>query len=148
MKLGMKREKIGDILLDKEGADILLCPDMVKFVQMHLTQLTRFQKAKVESISLEQLKKIEISKEEITMTIPSMRIDAIIAELVHGSRSKANLLLEQERVFLNAILVTKPAKEVQEEDFITIRGKGKFQIKQITGKTRKGNLFVKVEKWI
>lgn len=148
MKLGMKREKIGDILVDEEGADILLCPDMVKFVENHLTQLTRFQKARIESISLKQLKKTEISKEEITITIPSMRIDAIVAELVQASRSKANMLLEQERVFLNAILVTKPAKEVQEADFITIRGKGKFQIKQISGKTRKGNLFVKVEKWI
>lgn len=148
MKLGIKREKIGDILVDKEGADILLCPDMIKFVETHLTQLTRFQKTKIERISLEEIKKIEIPKEEITIIIPSMRIDAIIAELIQASRSKANMLLEQERVFLNAILVTKPAKEVQEEDFITIRGKGKFQIKQISGTTKKGNLFVKVEKWI
>lgn len=148
MKLGIKREKIGDILVDQEGADIIICNEMLKFVQNHLKELTRFQKAKMEEITLEEIRKVEIQKEMLTLTIPSMRLDVIVSELIHCSRSRANEIIMQERVFINSELITKYAKEVQSEDFITIRGKGKFQIKENIGNTRKGNLLVKVEKWI
>ncbi|MFR2535353.1 MAG: YlmH/Sll1252 family protein [Clostridia bacterium] len=148
MKLGIKREKIGDILVGKDGADILLCPDILKFVENHITTLTRFQKANIEEISIKSIRKVEIEKIEITITVASMRIDGIVSELLHCSRSKANEILMQERIFVNGVLICKSSKEVKVNDFITIRGKGKFQIIEQAGTTKKGNLLVKVQKWI
>ena len=37
-------------------------------------------------------------------------------------------------------------KEIKENDKITIRGKGRFEIKNIIGNTRKGRIVVEVEK--
>lgn len=142
MKLGIKREKIGDILVDEEGADIIVSSEILKFLLNNLTQLTRFQKSKIEEILLSDLRKIKIQKEERTITVSSMRLDNIVSELAKCSRSKANELLMQERVFVNFENITKATKEIKENDRITIRGKGRFEIKEITGNTRKGKIII------
>ena len=148
MKLGIKREKVGDILVEEDGCDIIIHKDILKFLQNNLLQLTRFQKSKIEEIKLENLRRIEIKKEEIKITVSSMRIDNIVAELARCSRNKATELLEQERVFVNFEAITKQTKEIKENDKITIRGKGRFQIRKIFGNTKKGRIVVLVEKWI
>ena len=43
---------------------------------------------------------------------------------------------------------TKGAKEVKENDMITVRGKGRFKIGKIINNTRKGNLVLEVEKYV
>ena len=147
MKLGIKREKVGDILVDKEGADILICKDIFKFLQNTLSEVTRFQKAKIDEIELSNLRKVKIEKETITITVASMRLDNIVAELVKCSRSKALEILIQERVLVNFEVITKQTKEIKIADRITIRGKGRFKIKEKVGNTKKGNILIEVEKY-
>ena len=146
MKLGIKREKVGDILVDEQGADIIISSDITKFLLTNLPELTRFQKSKIEQINIKDLRELVINKEEIKITISSMRLDNIVAELAKCSRSKALELLMQERVFVNFEIVTKSTKEIKENDLITIRGKGRFKVKEIVGNTRKGRIIIKVEK--
>lgn len=148
MKLGIEREKIGDILVDDTGADIIISPEMTKFLLTNLPGLTRFSKSKVEQIEINNLKKAEIKTEIIKITVSSMRLDNIVAELAKCSRGKANEILSQERVLVNHETFTKSSKEVKENDAITIRGKGRFIVKQIVGNTRKGRLFLEVEKFV
>ena len=148
MKLGISREKIGDILVDDKGADILLMPEMLKFLITNIPNLIRFSKSKIEQISLKNLRKIEIKMQTIKITVASMRLDNIVSELAKCSRGKANEILAQERVLLNHEIIEKTSKEVKENDIITIRGKGRFIIKNIVGNSRKGRLFIEVEKFI
>lgn len=89
MKLGIKREKFGDILVDKLGADILASEEIAEYTVQNLSQLTRFSKSKVEIIGIEELKKVEINKEKMQIIIPSLRLDSIVSELAKVSRSKA-----------------------------------------------------------
>lgn len=147
IKLGLKREKIGDILVDENGADIIINKDIEKFLLTNLQQLTRFQKANIESIPLTKLRKIEIQKERIKITVSSMRLDNIVSELAHCSRSKAEELLQQERIFVNYENIIKSTKEIKEKDLITIRGKGKFEIIEILGNTKKGRFIIEIEKF-
>lgn len=58
MKLGIKREKIGDIITDKDGADIM-CKNITKFLDANLNSLKRFSKADIEIIPLDQLREIK-----------------------------------------------------------------------------------------
>lgn len=148
MKLGISREKIGDILVDNEGADILIIPEMLKFLITNIPSLTRFSKSKIEQIQLENLRKIEVNTQSIKITVASMRLDNIVSELAKCSRGKANDLLSQERVLLNHETIQKSSKEVKENDTITIRGKGRFIIKSIVGNSRKGRSFIEVKKFV
>lgn len=147
MKLGIAREKLGDILVVDTGADILVSPEIVKFLLSNIPSLIRFSKAKIEQIYLENLRKVEIKTEIFKITVASMRLDNIVAELAKCSRGKANEILEQERVLVNYETMQKPSKEIKQQDIITIRGKGRFVIKSIVGNTRKGRLFLEVEKF-
>lgn len=147
MKLGIAREKVGDILVDDNGADILIMPEMLKFLLTNIPSLTRFSKSKIEKINLQELRKLETKTEIIKVTVSSMRLDNIVAELAKCSRGKANEILEQERVLVNYETIQKSSKEIKEHDVITIRGKGRFVIKSIVGNTRKGRLFLEVEKF-
>lgn len=145
IKLGIKREKIGDILVDKNGADIIISKEVEKFLISNLSELTRFQKAEIKTIKLNEIKKVEQEKETIKITVSSMRLDNIIAELAHCSRSKAEEILEDQRVFVNYENITKATKEIKQNDKITIRGKGRFEVKEITGNTKKGKIMIQVE---
>jgi len=145
MKLGIAREKIGDILVDDKGADILVAPEMLKFLLNNIPSLTRFSKSKIEQINLENLKIPEIQTQIIKITISSMRLDNIVSELARCSRGKANEILEQERVLVNYEIVQKSSKEIKENDIITIRGKGRFVVKEIIGNTRKGRIVLNIE---
>lgn len=146
MKIGIKREKIGDILVDENGADIIINKDIEKFLLLNLSDLTRFSKSKIEKIDIENLRKLEIKKEEILATVSSMRLDNIVSEIAKCSRNKANEIIMQERVFVNFEVVTKNTKIIKENDLITIRGKGRFKVLELVHNTRKGRIIVKIEK--
>ena len=146
MKLGLNREKIGDILVDENGADVIIKEDILKFLVINLPELTRFQKSKIEEIRLEELRKAIIKKEKIMITVSSMRVDNIVAELAKCSRNKTNELLEQERVFVNYEVIIKATKQIKEDDKITIRGKGRFKINKKVGTTKKDRIILEVEK--
>lgn len=146
MKLGVKREKVGDILVREEGADVILKEEIAEYLLTSLQELTRFRKAEIRQISVAEIKKVEIEKEEIEIIIPSLRLDCVVTELLHLSRSAAKKILEEERVFVNFKLETKSAKEIKIGDKITIRGKGRFELKSLERKTKGDNLVVKVEK--
>ena len=70
-----------------------------------------------------------------------MRLDNFIAELTKTSRTKTNELIEEGRVFVNYEDVYKSSKFVKEGDILTVRGKGKFIIKNMVNLIHlKGNL--------
>ena len=147
MKLGIKREKIGDIIVNQEGADIIVQKDMASYLQTQIQELTRFQKANITVKELEQLKIEQTKKEPMTILIPQMRLDVIVSEILHLSRNKANEIISQERVFVNYELKTKNAAMLKTGDTLTIRGKGKYEIGEIESQTAKGKLRLKIEKY-
>lgn len=148
MKLGLKREKIGDIVVWEEGADIIVLNEVVPFLEQHLKTLTRFQKASISVTNLSNLHPVNIKKEEIEITVSSMRLDNIVSELSKTSRAKAEEIIRAERVILNYETVTKDSKLIKIGDKITIRGKGKFEIKEEVGNTKKGRYILKIEKYV
>ena len=148
MKLGIKREKIGDIFVSKEGADILALEEISKFLLNNLNTLTRFSKSKIEKVSIKDIRKKEINKEEIRIIVPSMRLDAIISELLRTSRGKAEEIIKEQRVFVNFENVDKLTKQIKENDLITVRGKGRFEIERIEGTTKNDRVKLIVNKFI
>ena len=148
MKLGIEREKVGDISVKNRISEIVVKNEVKEFLLQNLGSLTRFASAQIESEDIENLKKIETQKIEINEIVASLRLDNIVASLARTSRNKAVEILEQERVFLNFKNETKSSKQVKIGDIITIRGKGRFEFKEISGNTRKGRYVIKIDKYI
>jgi len=148
IKLGLEREKVGDIFVRSLGADIIVKNEVVNFLMQNLNSLTRFQSAEIIEEDIKELRDVVVEKMEISSVIISLRLDNIVSILARTSRSKAVDILDQERVFVNAKLETKPSKQLNVGDVITIRGKGKFEFKRIEGMSKKGRYIVKFDKYV
>lgn len=148
IKLGIERKKVGDIIVDNNGADIIVDKDISKFLLDNLGSLTRFSKSKISIQNIEDLRQVEIRKEKIEIIVSSMRLDNVISELARCSRNKALDIINMERVFVNFECETKKTKQIKTGDMVTIRGKGRFFIKEIVGQTRSGRTIIKIEKFV
>jgi len=148
MKLGIKREKVGDILVREQGADIIVQKEMAEYIKQELGELTRFSKSVIEILPLQELKESENQKEDFYIMVPSLRLDCIVSELIRSSRTKANEAILSGRVFINSENILKNAKTVKEGDTITVRGKGKFDFLEIEGNTKKGRYILKMQKYV
>ncbi len=148
VKLGLKREKIGDIIVREEGADIVTLEDFADILKQQLPTLTRFEKSKITIEEITNLQKREIKVESIKIIVPSLRLDNFVSDLARTSRSKAVQIIAQERVFVNGQNETKTSKQLKLNDIITIRGKGRFLIKEFAGTTRSNRNIVVVEKYV
>lgn len=148
MKIGLAREKIGDILVDYDGADIVTFDINKDYVMQSLGQLTRFKKAIISQVSLENARKKEDKFTESTIIISSMRIDNVISEIARCSRSKAEELIKQEKVFVNYEEVLKNSQNIDMGDIITVRGVGKFIVDGLVRNTRNDRLVIKIKKYV
>lgn len=148
MKLGIKREKIGDIIVFNEGAHIIILNEISEYTKTSLAELTRFSKSNIQIKNIEQIHIQKINKEEIQIIVSSLRLDNIVSELAKTSRTKAEEIISKERVLVNFEIITKDSKLLKQEDIVTIRGKGRFKLLEVIGNTKKGRFIVKVEKYV
>ena len=148
VKLGLKREKVGDILVSDDGADIVVVEDFAEILKQELPNLTRFEKSEITIEEIKNIRKKEIKLEEIKIIVPSLRLDNIVSDLAKTSRNKAAQIINQERVFVNGQNETKLSKQIKLQDVITIRGKGRFVVKEFAGTTRSGRTIVVIEKYV
>ncbi len=142
MALGIKREKIGDLIADATPP-LLLCDTVIApYIIDHLERAGHNRvRASIASVS-------EIPAPvtaRITCTVQSLRLDAIVAEGFRMSRTNAADAIKRGLVFLNWIECTSPSKEVFNDDNITLRGMGKLKIAEIGGNSRKGRTFVALD---
>lgn len=147
MKLGIRREKFGDIIVTDTGADIIVLSEISNILAQDLKNLTRFQKSKITIQNIKDLKIKENEFANLKIIVSSIRLDNFVSELARCSRSKANELIEQGRVFINSINEFKPSKKINLNDIITIRGKGKFIYEGIEKQTQSSRFLLNIKKY-
>jgi photosystem II S4 domain protein len=129
---GLVREKIGDIIvLGERGAQVIVAPEMVEFLETQLTQV-RSVPVKTERIELSELKIREPKKKEMTTVEASMRLDAIASAGFGVSRSKMADLITGGDVRVNWKDITQASYTVKPGDLIAIRGKGRLEVGEVS----------------
>lgn len=147
MKLGIKREKFGDIIVYDRGSDIVVLDEISKILYDGLKELTRFRKSKIEIIPINEIVQKENEYENIKIIISSNRLDNFVSELARCSRTKANEMIEEGRVFINNLNEFKFSKKLNVGDIITIRGKGKFIYDGEENKTRSDRSIINMRQY-
>ncbi|MGB7412900.1 MAG: photosystem II S4 domain protein [Thermosynechococcaceae cyanobacterium] len=129
---GIVREKVGDILvLGERGAQAIVIPEMATFLCDALTQV-RTVSVKTEVIPLDELRVREPRKKEMTTVEASLRLDAIASAGFGLSRSKMVDFIASGDVRVNWKAVTQSSHTLQAGDLVTIRGKGRLEIGEIS----------------
>ncbi len=129
---GIVREKVGDILvLGERGAQAIVTPDMAVFLSDALTQV-RTVSVQTEAIELHELRVREPRKKEMITVEASLRLDAIASAGFGLSRSKMVGFISSGDVRVNWKAVTQASHTLEAGDLITIRGKGRLEIGDIS----------------
>ncbi|MCR5482192.1 MAG: hypothetical protein K6F52_05295 [Clostridia bacterium] len=145
--LGVRREKAGDILVRKDGADIVILGEISDFL------LANYRKAGRSELSaqLADVRMLQVPENlfrDFKDTVSSLRLDNIIASAFSLSRSKAQEAVTSGLVFVNSLQVQKTDAPVHEGDKLVLRGKGKVILLEIGGSTRKDRTFVTLRQYL
>lgn len=139
MSLGLKREKFGDILIEEDRIQVVIAKEIHSYIHLQLTAVGR-AKISLKEIPLSEAIVIKNSWNEETVTVSSLRLDAVVSALYLISRQKSQLLIEHGMVKVNFVVLEKVSFVCGELDMISVRGYGRTKIMSIEGKTKK-------EKW-
>ena len=145
--LGIKREKIGDIIVNDNISHVIAMDDIAPFIVASLTKVGKAT-VRVADLDLENLDIPEPKFKDIRTTVPSMRLDCLASSGFGFSRSKILPYIRDGRIFVNWEQITKPDYQIKEGDLITLRGSGRIRITEVSGFTRKKRITVVIQKYI
>lgn len=135
MALGIKRNKLGDLILAEEGICYFATDEtMAKYI---IDNLHKIKSLSCKCNILDDFPAdLKPSFKEDVVICTSRRLDNIVAAITKNSRSKAAELIEKGAVLLNYSIINNKSLEVISGSRLTIRGFGKFKVMDTIGKTK------------
>lgn len=144
---GIDRRKVGDILLVDGGAQVIIDRDVVSFLMQNLEKVSSF-KVDLSEIDLEQIVSGEEKSKDIKTTVSSLRLDSVAASGFGMSRTAMAREIKAGRVKLNWQEVDSPSREVFTGDIISIRGRGRVEVAETGGTTKKGRTHLNLKRYL
>ena len=147
MGMGIVREKVGDILVSSQSADLIVLDTVAEFLLSSWESAGR-AKLTVTEIPAAHLHIPAVRCEEVRDTVSSLRLDAVCSTGFRMSRGKAADLIAAGHVQVNWRACTKADKLLSEGDTVSARGFGKFQLAEVGGVTKKGRTAIVVKRYV
>ena len=147
MGLGLVREKIGDILVGPDSADLLVLEGVADFLLQSWSSAGR-TRLTVSAVEPDHLHLPAAARKEVRDTVSSLRLDAVVSSGFHMARGKAAALIESGKVQLNWRECVKPDKLLEAGDVVSARGFGKFELSEAGSLTRKGRISIVLQVYV
>jgi RNA-binding protein YlmH len=146
INLGIKRETLGDIVVLDNEAYVFCINNVADFIIQYLDKVkhTSIKCSYADAIPDNIINRTE-NKE---FNVASLRLDALIGEIYKLSRSQAQNLVREKRVFVNGYLTENNSYQIKPNDKITVRGMGKFIFGDTVRTTKKGRYFINAQIYI
>jgi len=145
LSIGIERNKIGDLLVDKNICYVPVYDEIENFVVYNIDKISKVVCSAEVIEDFELLPKVNF-KEEIIL-VSSLRIDGIISRIINISRSSAVTMIEQGQVLINYVKIKDKSYELKGEERITIRGFGKFILGNCIGNSKSGRIKIVIKKY-
>ena len=147
MGMGIVREKVGDILVGPNSADLLVLDTVADFLLQSWSSAGR-AKLTVTEIDPAHIHIPQVQCQEIRDTVSSLRLDAVVSTGFRMARGKATDLVASGRVQVNWRECTKPDKLLIQGDTVSARGFGKFELTEVGGVTKKGRTAIVLKRYM
>ena len=140
MGLEIRREALGDIVLPPDApgtAYVFALEPAARLICQELLQAGRTELA-TRLLAPDEVPEFRTAeRRKCTATVSSLRLDAVLAAMLRCSRGQASELVTAGRVEINHLPAEKPSAPVYEGDVFTVRGKGRFNLTALPGKSKK-----------
>jgi RNA-binding protein YlmH len=146
MALGIKRVKLGDLVINKEVCYFPICSDLTDYICTNLNSVGKCS-CSVSIVLQESELDLENNFSLCHINVASMRIDCIASELCNISRTACQEVIKSGKVLID-YESCRNDKIVNEGSIITIRGSGKYKVMESTGFTKSGKCKLTVKKYI
>lgn len=142
MGLGIKRERLGDLLILDNIGYLYLIGETAPYI---VEQLTKVKHTDVRCQVIDSPPQTAVALPEETLIVTAgERLDAVVAAVYRLSRAEAQALLEKGLVFLDGKACDKNAAVPKVGVTVSVRGYGRFRYEGIRGDTKKGKLRIAV----
>ena len=144
--MGVGREWIGDILIQDSVAHVLC----IRSVEAPLPGIEKVGRCGVKTaeIALSDVPVPERKVKEISFTVQSPRLDAVLSGLFHLSRTQAAARRRARDAGLAYPARRRPDAELRPGDIVSLRGYGKAEVKNLGGQSRKGRTYLSGEVYV
>lgn len=145
MALGIKRETLGDIIINENCAYLACLENISDYI---ITQLDKVKHTNVVCSLCDELPEDVFPELEYQeLIVASERIDVIISAVYNLSRNESQKRIEAETVFCNSMLIQNTSFVPDKESVISVRGQGRFIYDGILRTTKKGRNVIAVKKY-
>lgn len=143
MSFGIKREVVGDILINDDSIYIFTTTDMQEFIKDNLYKINGIG-VDSQIVEISEVIKHDTSVEKLINT-PSLRLDAVIAKTLNKARGDAVELIEKGLVQINHVETSNNSYFLKPNDLISIRHFGRIEFIEVVNTTKKDRLVIKVK---
>lgn len=146
MSLGVKREKIGDLVVEGSNCYCAVCEDIATYLINSLDMIGHCPCDVTEVTDYSAIPGYNYSEKIVVAT--SLRADCLVSSVTGLSRSKCVEILKGGKVLINYNEVREKDFEVTIPSTLTIRGFGKFRVVEVVGNSGSGRLKIRLKKFV
>lgn len=147
LNLGIKREKIGDIVVCDDCGYIFCADDIADYI---VSQIEKIGNCGV-VLSVSDFGNVSVPPKqfkEITDSVSSLRLDALVSAATGLSRADASALIQRGGVSVNWEVKDKNDFKPCEGDMLSVHGHGRILFYKVGGNSKKGRTFVTLRRYI
>lgn len=145
MHLQIDRHSFGDFWIDGDWIYLYTSESMAPFL---IDNLTRINQLNVHFKETDERPVQQFHTKRMQVVIASERMDAVIAGIVHCSRSEAKKMIQEGLVQVNHLPLEHPDKLCDNNSVISVRGYGRYRFLGVLRKTRSDRLVAVIEQSI
>ncbi len=141
--LGIDSHMFGDIVVG-ENSYVVVLSSIADLIRYQLKRIGH-ENVHIEPVDLDLLEGYQKKYRCLSLNVPSLRSDVVIAKALSISRSKVSDKIRNKEIYVNYENIKNGNKILKEQDVFSVRKYGKFRFHQIIGKTKKNDY--RIELW-
>ncbi len=146
LSLGIKREKVGDIIIDNDCAIVFCESNVAGFICLNLDKVASAGVictiCDVDDVTVER--RFEIK----SASVASLRLDCVLSAAIGKSRETTCELINRGLVQLNYDIAKSTSARIKTGDVISARGYGKMIVETDCSTTRKGRIKIEIKHFV
>lgn len=146
MNLGIKREILGDILIKEKKAYLFCEEEIADYIITNLDKV-RHTSVRVSRIS-QDVPDLQKELQDMEILVSAPRFDAVVAAITKLSRKDSLELFREKKVVLNGRVCENNSMQLKENSVFSIRGYGKYIFIEGGNQTRKGRIYLHLQKYV